>query len=115
MSTDGQVIGGIYERNDSPSRLKEGLHNIRAGGRALLLTKWLAESSLALPPTHVLATENGLKFNLDLENGQKTGFSWIKNTTVEQFASLLHKANRASVTLVRWRALQQEKQNLSAA
>ena len=34
----------------------------------------ITENPLALPSTHVLATENGLKFNLDLENSQKTGF-----------------------------------------
>ena len=76
LSTDGQVIDGIYERNDSPSRLKEGLPQYKGWwtGASPDENGLLAESSLTLPSTHVLATENGLKFNLDLENSQKTGF-----------------------------------------
>ena len=76
LSADGQVIDGIYERNDSPSRLKEGLPQYKGWwtGASPDENDLIAESSLPLPSTHVLATENGLKFNLDLENSQKTGF-----------------------------------------
>ena len=76
LSTDGQVIDGIYERNDSPSRLKEGLPQYKGWwtGSSPDKNSLIAESLLSLPSTHVLATENGLKFNLDLENSQKTGF-----------------------------------------
>ena len=76
FSADGQVIDGIYERNDSPSRLKEGLPQYKGWwtGASSDENSLLAENPLALPSTHVLATENGLKFNLDLENSQKTGF-----------------------------------------
>lgn len=59
-----------------PSRLKEGLPQYKGWWTGVSPDEngLLAESSLALPSTHVLATENGLKFNLDLENSQKTGF-----------------------------------------
>ena len=76
LSADGQAIDGIYERNDSPSRLKEGLPQYKGWWTSASPDEngLLTASSLALPSTHVLATENGLKFNLDLENSQKTGF-----------------------------------------
>jgi 23S rRNA (cytosine1962-C5)-methyltransferase len=52
---------GIYERNDVPVRELEGLP--------------LQKSFLSAPfDTNIVITENGLKFNVDLENGQKTGY-----------------------------------------
>ena len=52
---------GIYERNDVPVRELEGLDQ-RKG--------FLTEPF----DTKVLMTENGVKFLVDVENGQKTGF-----------------------------------------
>jgi len=52
---------GIYERDDSPARLKEGLP---------LVKDWLIKG----PETRVTVTENGLKMIVDLEHGQKTGY-----------------------------------------
>jgi len=52
---------GIYERSDSPSRLKEGLE-LKTG---IVYGDFNPK---------VLATENGVKFYVDMENGQKTGY-----------------------------------------
>lgn len=52
---------GIYERNDVPVRLLEGLE----------MQKGFLKGSF---DTLVEMTENGVKFLVDIENGQKTGF-----------------------------------------
>lgn len=52
---------GIYERNDVPVRQLEGLSQ--------------QKGFLSAPfDTKIIINENGLKFNVDLENGQKTGY-----------------------------------------
>ncbi|MDB5229542.1 MAG: m5C1962 methyltransferase RlmI [Chitinophagaceae bacterium] len=52
---------GIFERNDVPVRELEGLP--------------LQKGFLSAPfNPNMVITENGLKFNVDLENGQKTGY-----------------------------------------
>lgn len=52
---------GIYERNDVPVRLLEGLEQ--------------QKGFLSAPfDTNIIIQENGLKFNVDIENGQKTGY-----------------------------------------
>ena len=62
MQEEGQVIHGIYERNDTPSRTKEGL--------PLYKGFW---KDTGMSPRTVIR-ENGLKLNVDVENGQKTGY-----------------------------------------
>ncbi|NLD83131.1 MAG: class I SAM-dependent rRNA methyltransferase [Clostridiales bacterium] len=52
---------GIYARNDVPVRELEGLHQ----------TTGLLRGQV---PDRVLMTENGVKFWVDVKNGQKTGF-----------------------------------------
>lgn len=52
---------GIYERNDVPVRLLEGLQE----QKGFLSTPF---------STKITIEENGLKFLVDVENGQKTGF-----------------------------------------
>lgn len=52
---------GIYERNDIPVRGLEGLEQIKG----FLSAEF---------DTRVEMTENGIKFMVDVENGQKTGF-----------------------------------------
>lgn len=52
---------GIYERNDVPVRELEGLPQIKG---------FLSEPF----DTKILLNENGLKFYVDVENGQKTGY-----------------------------------------
>jgi 23S rRNA (cytosine1962-C5)-methyltransferase len=52
---------GIYERNDVPVRMLEGLEQ--------------QKGFLSAPfDTNIIINENGLKFNVDIENGQKTGY-----------------------------------------
>jgi 23S rRNA (cytosine1962-C5)-methyltransferase len=52
---------GIYERNDVPVRELEGLPQHKGFLSAPFDTK-------------IIITENGLKFHVDIENGQKTGY-----------------------------------------
>ena len=52
---------GIYERNDVPVRELEGLQQIKG---------FLSEPF----DTNIIINENGLKFHVDIENGQKTGY-----------------------------------------
>ena len=52
---------GIYERNDVPVRELEGLSQQKG---------FLSEPF----DTQIIIRENGLRFNVDLENGQKTGY-----------------------------------------
>ncbi len=52
---------GIYERNDVPVREVEGLPQIKG---------FLSEPF----DTNIILNENGLKFHVDIENGQKTGY-----------------------------------------
>ena len=52
---------GIYERNDVPVRELEGMPQ--------------QKGFLSAPfDTNIIINENGLKFNVDIENGQKTGY-----------------------------------------
>ncbi len=52
---------GIYERNDVPVRELEGMEQIKG---------FLSDPF----PTRIIINENGLKFYVDIENGQKTGY-----------------------------------------
>ncbi len=61
LASDGIRIRGIYERSDAPVRTKEGLEPYKG----------------FIGPefdTDVLITENGVKYLVDVVNGQKTGF-----------------------------------------
>ena len=64
LAADGEKIDAIYERNDGASRAKEGLPQYKG---------WW--DGLPAPKTaRLVVRENGLRFDLDLENSQKTGF-----------------------------------------
>ena len=66
LRSDGQTITGVYERNDEALRDKEGLPQGKG---------WYplpGEEPPASPVTEI--TENGVKYLVDVENGQKTGF-----------------------------------------
>ena len=56
----------IYERNESQTRALEGLEQYKGWYKADYLT--IPES----PVTQII--ENGIKYSVDVENGQKTGF-----------------------------------------
>ena len=66
LRQDGQDIRGIYERNDISLRAREGL----AEGKG-----WFPLPG-ETPPDHTrtLIRENGVAYEVDFENGQKTGF-----------------------------------------
>ena len=68
FAADGQQIRGIYERNDGTSRKLEGLPQYKGWWRGADGTAEVPESA------RVIARENGIAFDLDLENSQKTGF-----------------------------------------
>lgn len=61
LNEDGVVIRGVYERSDAKVRELEGLER----------TKGFIGDSF---DTKVLIEENGIKYYVDVENGQKTGF-----------------------------------------
>lgn len=58
---DGIQIRGVYERSDAKVRLQEGMERIKG---------FLGEPF----DTKVQIVENGVKYNVDIEEGQKTGF-----------------------------------------
>ena len=61
LAEDGIVIRGIYERSDAKVRLQEGME--------------LYKGFIGDPfPTKVLIEENGVRYEVDVEDGQKTGF-----------------------------------------
>lgn len=68
FAEDGIAIRGIYERNDVSSRKLEGLPET---------TGWARYDENAETPksdTSVIINENGVRYFVDFENGQKTGF-----------------------------------------
>lgn len=68
LHEDGQEVAGLYERNDAALRLREGLCAEKG---------WFDLSALGLPTpesTRVPIVENGVRYEVDVENGQKTGF-----------------------------------------
>lgn len=66
LRADGQAIRGVFERNDVALREKEGLTQYKA---------WFPLDGETLPESPITEiTENGIKYLVDVENGQKTGF-----------------------------------------
>lgn len=61
LSEDGIHIRGVYERSDANERTKEGLEKVCG---------FIGEPF----DTDVNITENGVKYLVDVKNGQKTGF-----------------------------------------
>ncbi|MCQ2544376.1 MAG: class I SAM-dependent rRNA methyltransferase [Lachnospiraceae bacterium] len=61
LKEDGIVIKGVYERSDAPVRKKEGMY----------LHKGFIGDEF---DTNVEISENGIKYIVDVVNGQKTGF-----------------------------------------
>lgn len=62
----GENIRGLFERNDVKIRLLEGMEE----GKAWFATPLLPNHS----PVTTEIVENGIKYTVDVENGQKTGF-----------------------------------------
>ena len=66
LEEDGQTIRGIYERNDVALREKEGMSEYKG---------WFPLPDHPIPQNTVTEiTENGVRYHVDVENGQKTGF-----------------------------------------
>ena len=66
LQADGQVIEGVFLRNDVALREKEGLSEGKG---------WLEVPDLVHPEkAETIITENGVRYHVDVENGQKTGF-----------------------------------------
>ncbi len=66
LQEDGQEIRGIYERNDEALRDKEGLPQGKG---------FFPLPGQAVPAQTVTQiVENGVRYSVDFENGQKTGF-----------------------------------------
>ena len=61
MAADGIIIRGVYERSDAPVRKKEGLEPYKG---------FIGDEF----DTNVEIMENGVKYMVDVVNGQKTGF-----------------------------------------
>ncbi len=69
LQEDGQDVRAVYERNDTAIREKEGIERYKG---------FLAAEGLDVPQGEDAARrvicENGVRYRLDLENSQKTGF-----------------------------------------
>ena len=71
LSEDGITIRGVYERSDAKVRQNEGMERVKG---------FIGEEF----DTKVEIVENGVRYMVDVKDGQKTGFSWIRNTIVWQ-------------------------------
>lgn len=61
LAEDGIAIRGVYERSDAKERLKEGMEKVKG---------FIGEEF----DTKVPIVENGVKYLVDVKDGQKTGF-----------------------------------------
>ncbi len=75
LAEDGVVIRGVYERSDAKVREQEGLERIKG---------FIGEPF----DTKVLIEENGIKYYVDVENGQKTGFFLDQKNNRRAIASM---------------------------
>ncbi len=73
LREDGEQIDAIYERNDVTIRTLEGLGQ----GKGFYQMEGLRTDLSG----HVTITENGIKYDVDYIEGQKTGFFWTRSTT----------------------------------
>lgn len=66
LTADGEKIAGIFERNDVKIRELEGLEQNKG---------WFPLPGVPCPASTVTEIEeNGIRYEVDFENGQKTGF-----------------------------------------
>jgi len=75
LEEDGHHIRGIYERSDAPVRKKEGMMPFKgylySDDKINSTDEFLNKGEFI---TDVMITENGVKYKVDVVNGQKTGF-----------------------------------------
>ena len=67
MRSYGEEINCLYERNDVKIRKLEGMEEYKGFYKNPLFDEKKEHTTLVI-------TENGIKYNVDVENGQKTGF-----------------------------------------
>ena len=80
LRKDGQIISGIYERNDVALRAREGLFENKG---------WFELHGEDHPASTVTEIcENGVRYAVDFENGQKTGFFLDQKYNRRQVAKL---------------------------
>lgn len=66
LAEDGITVRGVYERNDVAIREHEGLSQYKG---------WFAlDGETDFGPTVTEIVENGIRYTVDFENGQKTGY-----------------------------------------
>lgn len=82
IRASGETVNGIFERNDLALRTREGLEE----GKGWYRAEWLPEPG----GTSTVITENGIKYFVDFENGQKTGFFLDQKFTRLAVARLSH-------------------------
>ena len=63
LARDGVTVRGVFERNESPLRLKEGLTQYKG---------WFPGYDGGSPCADII--ENGIRYTVNVEEGQKTGF-----------------------------------------
>ena len=69
----GVAVRAIYERNEAPCGTRRGC----PGRRGSIPPPGLATDL----DGHITLVENGISYDVDYINGQKTGFFWTRNTT----------------------------------
>lgn len=66
IEADGETVRGLYQRNDVKLRELEGMEQGKG---------WYPLPGKSLPESTVIQiVENGIRYQVDFENGQKTGF-----------------------------------------
>lgn len=92
LAEDGIVVRGVYERSDANERKKEGLPKVK--------------DFIGAPfDTDVEITENGVHYQVDVVNGQKTGFIfWIRSTIGWRFSGSVGE-NACWTALLIWEPL----------
>ncbi len=86
LAEDGIKIRGIYERSDAKIRLKEGLPRTKG---------FLSEPF----DTKIQIVENGVRYNVDVENGQKTGFFLDQKGNRMAMQNLVRRMKEAGETV----------------
>ena len=74
LKKDGVSVRGLYERNESAIRELEGLPQEKGWHLPSLSVTGAASDPACLPSPLTEIVENGVRYHVDAENGQKTGF-----------------------------------------
>ncbi|NJP41358.1 class I SAM-dependent rRNA methyltransferase [Oscillospiraceae bacterium HV4-5-C5C] len=80
LRQDGQTINAVYERNDVALREKEGLAQYKGF--------WTETGAGAVASGTTIISENGVRFEVDYAEGQKTGYFLDQKKTRQAVAEL---------------------------